>query len=323
MRVRLTRIDDVDLNLFEFDYDLTFTVFFLNAEEKVYGRYGGRDAGSPDGRQSLDGLRYTMKSVLQMHERDQKTFAPKAQDTPKYLREISGARRGGGCRHCHQVKEALNGQLQKTGQWSRDLIWRYPLPENLGFALEVQRGNVVKDVNNNSPAAAAGLRAGDVVQRLNDVPIHSFGDAQFALDRASKAGSIDITWQRGDQVLGEKLSLPEGWRKSDLTWRPSMQRFVPKARVYGIDLTPEEKRALGLSPLQLAFRQKEGVPAQAQTAGIRPGDIILGVDDKQLDGMDVIDFLRYVQRNYLIGDRLTINILREGKRMNLPMELVR
>jgi serine protease Do len=319
----LTRIDDLDLNLFEFDYDLTFTVFFLNAEEKVYARYGGRDVQSPDKRQSLEGLRYTMQSVLEMHQRAQQAFAPKAQDAGKYLRDIPGARRGRGCLHCHQVKEILNSQLQRTDQWSRDLIWRYPLPENLGFLLEVDRGNVIQEVNNKSPASAAGLRAGDAVERLNGVPIHSFADVQFALDRAPKAGSIEIAWRRGDKAMGEKLSLPEGWRKSDLTWRPSMQRFVPKARLYGVDLTPEEKKALGLSPLQLAFRQKEGVPAQAQAAGIHPGDIILGVDDKQLDDMDVIDFLRYVQRTYLIGDRVTINILREGKRMDLPMDLVR
>ena len=80
----MTRIDDVDLNLFEFDYDLTFMVFFLDAEEKVYGRYGGRDAASPDGRQSLDGLRYTMKSVLEMHERDMAAGLPDAPWPPVY-----------------------------------------------------------------------------------------------------------------------------------------------------------------------------------------------------------------------------------------------
>jgi len=319
----LTRIDDLDLNLFEFDYDLTFMVFFMNADEKVYARYGGRDAENPDRRQSLEGLRYTMQSVLAVHERAQQEFAPKTQDAPKYLRDIAGGRRGGRCMHCHQVREALNSQLQRTGQWSREMTWRYPLPENVGLVLEVDRGNVIKEVNNNSSASAAGLRTGDVLERLNGVPIHSFADTQFALDRAPKAGSIDIAWRRGSQVLQEKLALPDGWRKGDLVWRPSMQRLLPKARLYGIDLTLDEKKALGLSPVQLAFRQKEGVPSQAQAAGIRPGDIILGIDDKKLDGMDVIDFLRHVQSTYLIGDRVTINILRDGKRMNLPMDLLR
>src|SRR5207245_9812712 len=105
------------------------------------------------------------------------------------------------------------------------------------FLLEVDRGNVIKEVNNNSPASAAGLRVGDVVERLNGVPIHSFGDAQFALDRAPKAGSIEIAWRRGGQVLEEKLALPGDWRKTDPAWRPSLQRLLPKARLYGTDLT--------------------------------------------------------------------------------------
>jgi S1-C subfamily serine protease len=296
--------------------------FFLDADERVYARYGGRDAASPDARQSLEGLRYTMQSVLKMHERADKLFEPKAQEDPKYIREFSGSRRRG-CLHCHQVKEILNADLQRIGQWSRESVWRYPLPENLGFVLEKDRGNVIKQVHHKSPASAAGLLVGDVVQRLNGVPIHSFGDAQLALDRAPKAGSIEITVRRDEQLLAEKLSLPAGWRKGDITWRPSMQRLVPAARLYGIDLTPQEKKSLGLTATQLAFRQKDSVPAQARTAGIRGGDIILGVDDQPFDGMDVIDFLGYVRRHYLIGDRVTVNLLRDGKRMNLAMTLSR
>ena len=86
VRVRLPRIDWVDLNLFEFDYDLTFMAFFLNAEEQVYARYGGRDANNPDSRQSLAGLRYTMRSVLQMHEGNEKTFAPRLRKASRFLR---------------------------------------------------------------------------------------------------------------------------------------------------------------------------------------------------------------------------------------------
>jgi predicted metalloprotease with PDZ domain len=321
VRVRLTRIETVDLNLFEFDYDLTFMVFFLNAEGKVYARYGGRDAESADNRQSLDGLQYTMKSVLRMHTQARKAFAPQSQDTPKFIREVSGNRRMGRCVHCHQVREILNADLKKKGKWNRDLVWRYPLPENLGLELEIDRGNVIKRVKEKSAASAAGLKAGDVVQRLNGVPIHSFGDAQYALDIAPKTGSIQIAWQRGDKAMKDKLALPEGWRKTDITWRPSMQRLLPAARLYGTDLTPAEKKSLGLPAKQLAFRQKDVVPAQAKAAGIRPGDIILGIDDKRLE-MDADGFLGYVQRNYLAGDRVTVNILRDGKRKNLTMTLL-
>jgi serine protease Do len=318
----LTRIDDLDLNLFTFDYDLTFAVFFLNAEGKVYARYGGRDGESPDRRQSLAGLRYTMESVLRTHAGAEKAFAPRSQEAPRFIREVTGGRRSGGCMHCHQVKEVLNAELRREGRWTRDMVWRYPLPENLGFELQLDRGNVVKEVKAKSPASAAGLRAGDVVRRLSGVPVHSLADAQFALDRAPKAGSVEILWQRDDKILKDRLSLADGWRKTDISWRPSMQRLVPSARLYGIDLTAAEKKALGLSAEQLAFRQKDPASTQAEAAGIRPGDIILGVDDRTLE-LSMAGFLHYVERNYLVGDRVTVNVLRDGKRLNLPMTLRR
>jgi hypothetical protein len=317
----LTRIDTLDLNLFEFDYDLTFMVFFLDAEGKVYARYGGRDAESPDNRQSLEGLHYTMNSVLEMHSREQKVFAQKSQESPKFIREVSGSPRSGRCLHCHQVKEVLAADLQKKGQWSRDLVWRYPLPENVGFEVEVDRGNVVKKVAGKSPASVAGLQAGDIVQRLGEVPLHSFADIQFALDRAPRAGTIEMVWQRGAKVMKGNLRLADSWRKTDISWRPSLAHLVPAIRLYGTDLTSQEKKALGLAAKQLAFRQKDQVPGQAKVAGVCPGDIILGVDDKHLE-MDVTAFVHYIERNYLVGDQVTINLLRDGKRMNLTMTLL-
>lgn len=311
----------MDLNRFEFDYDLTFMVFFLNAEEKIYARYGGRDAKNADSRQSLDGLAYTMKSVLAMHERADKEFAARAHETPRFTRDLAG-NRGRGCMHCHQVHEAMNSELKRNGQWTRDLVWRYPLPENLGMALEVDRGNIVKSVTAASPAAKLGLRTGDRLEQLNDIPIHSFADAQLALDRAPATGSIPISWRRDDAPRDGKLTLPEGWRQTELAWRPSLRNLLGYARLYGVDLTADEKKSLGLSESQLAFRQKDVLPKQAEVAGIHAGDIILGVDDRRLE-MDVDGFLRYFRSRYLIGDQVTVNLIRDGKRMNLKMTLIR
>jgi hypothetical protein len=39
--------------------------------------------------------------------------------------------------------------------------------------------------------------------------------------------------------------------------------------------------------------------------------------------MDVAGILHYVQRNYIVGDRVTVNLFRDGKRMNLTMTLLR
>jgi len=311
------------LNLFEFDYDLTFAVFFLNAEGKVYGRYGGRDAKNADDRQSLPGLKYTMQSVLKMHARESKVFAPTAQEKPRYLRDSAGGpggKGGGRCLHCHQVKEVQYSELKKKGEWSRDLVYRFPLPDNVGVVLEVDRGNVVKEVQPKTPAARLDLKPGDVVQTISGIPVHSLADAQFGLDRAPKKGEVEIEWLRGDKVFKDKLALPEGWKKSDVSWRPSLRYLVPSIRLNGTDLKAEERKALELTPTQLAFRQKNEVSSQAKAAGIQGGDIVVGLDGKSPD-LDVTNLIWYVQRNYLVGDQVTVNVIRDGKRLDLVMTL--
>ncbi len=321
MRVRLPRIDDQDLNLFEFDYDLTFMVFFLDAEGHVYARYGGRDASGPDSRHSLAGLRFTMQSVLREHHRATKEFAPRSQDAPRILGRAD--RRGaGGCMHCHQVKEALDADLHKAGKWTRERVWRYPPPENVGIGLEVERGNVVNEVKVSTPAAAVGLKAGDVLSRLNGVPTHSFADVQLGLDRAPPGGTVGVTWRRDGADCEGKLHLSAGWKRTDISWRASAQGAVPSARLGGTDLTPDEKKTLGLPVGRLAFRQKHPLSAQAQAAGVLEGDVILGIDGKQLD-TDRLGLHDYVRSHYLVGDRVTVNLLRNGMRLDVSMIFVR
>ena len=321
VRVRLPRVDNLDLNLFDFDYDLTLTYFFLDADGHVYGRYGQRDADGPDNRQSLAGLKYTMESVLTAHAEPTKSFAPTASQKPKYLRDFLGNRasKGGGCLHCHTVKE----RIVKAGPgWSLDQLWRFPMPDNLGVELEVDRGDIVKAVRPKSPADAIGLKPGDRIRRVADVPIRSQADVQYALDRAPKSGSIDLVWIRDGKEQTGTLKLPDGWKRGDISWRPSTQHFVPAARLYGKDLKADERAKLGLSATQLAFRQNEFVPTQAKLAGIRAGDVIVGLGGKRPE-MDVIGFVDHVQRTYLIGETIVVNVLRDGQPLELPMKLLK
>lgn len=318
VRVRLPRIDESDLSVFEFDYDVTFMVFLLDADEHVYARYGGRDAENAERRMSLDGLRATMQSVLAEHQAAAKRFAPRSRSKEMYIREVTGG--GGRCLHCHQVKEALNRKLVADGDWSRENVWRFPLPENVGVRLDVNRSNVVEAVTPDSPAAKAGLKPGDVLRQLGAVPVHSFGDATFALDKAPAAGTLEVRWARGGEPMAGTLTLADGWRKTDISWRPSMHRLVAVLPLYGDDLKPDERKALGLTPAQLAFRQSPRVREAAKAAGIAAGDVVIGIDDRKLD-MGVDDLLIFVRREYLVGDTITLTVLRDGQPRKIPLTL--
>jgi serine protease Do len=322
IRVRLVRIQGVDLNLFDFDFDLTWVAFFMNANEKVYGRYGGRDASSAESRLSLAGLNYAMKLALKTHQREAEVKPEPRPSKPLLVDDYPAAKRRihNDCIHCHQVWEFRRDESKAKGEWSKDKVWIYPLPENVGITLEVDRTDRVKSVKPGSAAEKAGIKAGDALRSLNGMPAVTFLDAQFALNGAPAKGQIPFGWERDGKPMAGMLELAEGWRKTNITWRPSMLDILPSLSLYGDDLTVTEKQALGLPEKRLAFRQDKTVHRDAEAAGVEPSDVIVGIDNLSLE-MTMLEFLGYVRKNYLVGDKITLNVLRNGKKVDLPITL--
>ena len=147
----------VNLDVFAFDHDLTWAAFFLNADETVYGRFGGRDGESPDKYLTLSGLKHAMRAALAAHAKE-----PKAKPTaePKPARAVeqyaaAGRLKPSACIHCHQVYDFRREDRQAAKKWSLDEVWVYPLPENVGLTVEPDQGDRIKSVQAKSPAAFA------------------------------------------------------------------------------------------------------------------------------------------------------------------------
>src|SRR5262245_26488095 len=80
--VRITRMDGVDIGLFDYDRYNTLYFFILNADEQIYMRYGGRDADSQDSYLNLDSIELALEKGLELHKKYQageiaKTERPK------------------------------------------------------------------------------------------------------------------------------------------------------------------------------------------------------------------------------------------------------
>ena len=294
----------------------------MNAEGKVYARYGQRDARGPDSLQSLKGLNHTMRSVLDMHARDKgmQTFAPRTQEHSITINEINGRNRR--CYHCHNVREALNRGLVEAGRWDREKAYRFPPTETVGITLETDRGNIIAKALENSSVARAGLKEGDVLHLLNKVPVHSIADALFALEIAPSSGEIEASWTRDGQGMTGSIALPRGWKRSDVSWRPSMKRMVPSAPFKGTELTSAEKEMLGLKSDQYALRLRSLPRRQSQGDGVQVGDVLIGIDNKKpgREGESLQDFIR---REYVVGDRVELQLLRDGKKVTVPLVLSR
>jgi membrane-associated protease RseP (regulator of RpoE activity) len=215
-------MNDVDIRVFQFDYDLTWMAFFLDASERIYSRFGGRDGQRAEGRVSVAALKYTMRLVLQAHRESPRVALPPGK--PRLAEELS-AKKGKGCMHCHHVWEGLRREANRTGEADQELFFVYPLPENIGVELDLVAGNRVAAIVPDSPAQRAGLRPGDIVDAIDRVPIRSQGDVMTALHHAPSRGSIAVTFRRQGRQDTVTVELASGWKRTDLSWRQSLKNL--------------------------------------------------------------------------------------------------
>lgn len=313
----------VNLNVFDFDYDLEWAGLFLNADETVYGRFSGQKADAGDSYLTLNGLAHAMQAALARH-RQAGQPEPQKPRPAGTVEQYPAAKRltAKACIHCHQVYDYRREAAVEAGTFRKDDVWVYPLPENLGLTLDPERGDRIKAVRAGSAAARSGMRPGDALVRVNEQPVASVADVQYALHRAPAQGEITLTWQRDGMLTSAQVPLAAGWRQTDLSWRGSTKRLGPDPSLHGSDLTAAEKKALGLAEKQLAFYQGNFLSVAGRQAGLRQNDIIVGVDRK-LPEMTVGQFLLHLRLDYQAGDTITLHILRAGQRLDLPLTLPR
>lgn len=326
-------MNGVDLKLFQFDYDQTWCAFFLNADGTIYGRYGTR-AGNRDQSTthiSLPSFKKAMQRALELHRgfpankaqlvgkigRDPEwrtaNQIPGLQDKP----ERAGTKHGA-CIHCHQVIENTRRAKWQQQRLTYEDVWVYPLPENIGLKMDVNDCLRVQSVAPRSPAAVAGIAAGDELVTMNGQRLISQADVQWVLHNAPAQTQIAVTFRRGGQTRQTTIALSGNWKESDLTWRASSW-FGMRHGLALNPLTNEQKQHHGIAANDMALAVKDifqnAVPLQQ--AGLRKGDVIVAVDGKT--GMNESQFLAHIRLNHPPGDKINLTVLRGGHRLELQV----
>lgn len=328
VRVRAVRMNDVDLGLFQFDWDLTWAAFFLNAQGHVYARYGVRDEGGADRHVSVAGLKTVMQRALDAFaaEPDRKP----AKWAPKPASAIAGLpsdlKSGGRCLHCHQVwqftrVEELRGNVAAWKRVKADIPRHYPLPRNLGFTLEVDRPEMVATVEAGSPAAKAGLAVGDALRTVNGTPVYSDADVSWVLHRDDGKGPITVEVQRGDGTQTLKVTGTGDWKARDISWRGSMWPIEPRPGFWGPDCSADEKAALKIPADELAAKVNGLAPGlPAAKAGLKVGDVVIEVAGKR-QGLKSLGVQALIRLTYDDGDTVPLVVLRDGKPVRIALKL--
>lgn len=182
----------------------------------------------------------------------------------------------------------------------------------LAAALKLVRGwgVVLGDVYPNSPAAKAGLRAGDVVLSVDGKPMEN--GRQFDVDvyRKPIGQPVSLEVGRGPQRINLRVPVVE--RRGDpmrFTDLVSPDRnLVPRLGVLALDLTPQ------LAQMIPGLRSQRGVVVAGVAAdaasGLEPGDVIYGIDRSPIG---TLSELRTGLDSLPVGGSVVLQVGREGQ----------
>jgi serine protease Do len=182
-----------------------------------------------------------------------------------------------------------------------------PLAES--FGLKSPDGALVSSVVPGSAAAKAGLKAGDVITDVDGKAVHTAGDVSSRVGLAKPGDRLQLALWRDKARRDITVSLGK----------------VPPEKSETAAQADNASLGLSLRPLERAEMRRAGldhgllieqVSGPAQLAGVEPGDVLLALNGKPVNGVaQVRDVLRSHPKH------VALLIERDGQQIFLPVDL--
>jgi serine protease Do len=223
----------------------------------------------------------------------------------------------------------------QTQKLNKALMEAFDLDEDAG-------GVLVNDVIEDSPAANAGLKRGDLITAIDGktlvtptalrrlVRSHDSGD-KISIDLIRRGEKMSIGVELGELDSDFALGDDFDWRSDD---GPDVERFMELDDLPGnprMLLFSDSRPQLGVTlhgldgGLGEYFKSDKGMlvlsvqeDSPAASAGIEAGDVIVAADGQDVGEMDDI---YGVLDEHEAGDKIEISLIRKGKSKKLEVEL--
>ena len=178
------------------------------------------------------------------------------------------------------------------------------------FDRDSQDGVRIENVGENTPAAAAGLKPGDVLVRFDGMDVATFHALQRLMTKKKAGDKVKVAVRRGPETIEVELELTraqsvpspdDGDDKGDKDSPPEPKAPAERkpAPFFGIEVEDADGKGARITSV------KEGSPAAK--AGLVPGDLLFRCNDKDIGSpADAADFLRSLKP----GDKLTVKARR-------------
>jgi serine protease Do len=344
--VRIPMANAMDLTRFQYDYDLSFSAFFMQPDGTILGRFGTRSSGEhAESDISMEGFAAALEGALKLHAEYPKnmkflegkqpkpvefkspeeypSLKGKYQDSLDYAGQVVKS-----CLHCHQIRDAEREYYRAQGEPLPITSLRpYPMPQVIGMTLDEKTRGTIKAVAPESAAAEAGLKVGDELLLLDGQAILSIADVQWVLHNAGDNQLLVAVVRRDGKIHELPISLRQGWRdESDISWRVTswtLRRMVTGG-IKLEDLSDEQRKNhnIGIDSLALLAEHvgQYGPHAAAKRAGFRKGDILVNIGEVS-QRMTESDLMVQLMQTTKPGEKLPVTVLRDGRRVELKLPM--
>jgi serine protease Do len=186
------------------------------------------------------------------------------------------------------VANDVREQLIKTGRVVRGRIGVAVQDMNAqlaqSFGLDRPHGALVSAVEEDSPAAKAGVKAGDVILAVNGHDVDRFGALPTEISKMKPGSKAELrVWRDGKErtidVVVDEMQQRQQARAAD---RKEKADETERLGIAVRPLTREEKQQVETDGTLVV----EEVSGAAAIAGVQPGDIILGVNGKPVASVE-------------------------------------
>ena len=181
--------------------------------------------------------------------------------------------------------------------------------------LKDEKGALVADVTKGGPAEKAGIERGDVIIAFDGKEINEMRDLPFVVAATQVDKKVDVEVIRKGKK--KRLEVKIGELKEDQETEP-LEEAPPRMGMSVEELTPELAENLGLTERSgiVVVQVEDDSPAAA--AGLRPGDVILEIDQNPVQNLD--DFNARIEK-YQKGDTVLLLAKRRGATVFLTLKV--
>ncbi len=182
------------------------------------------------------------------------------------------------------------------------------------FGLPRPDGALVSQVAPDSPAARAGLKAGDVILRIDGEPTVQAGALSVRIAQATPGDRIQLSVWRGQQSQDLTVTLGQA-EPDDASSRQAAAEDDASGARLGLALRPlsREERAEARIAHGLVVQGSQGAAARA---GLARGDVVMAINGQPVDSVDTL-------RRVLAAKpkRVALLVWRDGQQMFVPVSL--